>query len=119
MNETIIVAIITAVTSSSAIGFIQFLITRHDEKKRQPDKQIEELQKQINEELKLIKDVLLGQGHNDLKNACEGYIDRGEISIEDFNDLKEYLYDPYRAIGGNGTGEEYFNLVKELPRKKR
>lgn len=117
-NPVIITAIITAVTSSSVIGFIQFLINRHDEKKKKPDEQMEQFQKEMNEQLNLIKAVLLGQGHDRLVHVCQKYIDEGSITVEDFNDLKEYLYEPYRNIGGNGTGEEYFNLVRDLPRRK-
>lgn len=114
MNEMVINTIITVITSSSVIGFIQYLISRHDDKKDKQRAQIEQLQESIDK----LQDAIMGQGHDRLVHTCKGFLDDGEISIEDYNDLKTYLYDPYIALGGNGTGEEYFNLVKDLPRKK-
>lgn len=113
MNETVIIAIITAVTSSSVVGFIQFLISRKDAQKQSKNDELE----QIKQELELVKTAVCGQCHDRLVHACKAYISSGSVSIEDYNDVKEYLYDPYIALGGNGSGEEYFKQFKDLPRK--
>lgn len=44
-----------------------------------------------------------------------GYCERkGYASVEDLENL-DYLYQPYHALGGNGTGTELFERVKKMP----
>ena len=45
------------------------------------------------------------------------YAECREKGFADVNDLKnlEYLYRPYHALGGNSTGTELFERVKEMP----
>lgn len=45
------------------------------------------------------------------------YADCREKGYADVNDLKnlEFLYRPYHALGGNGTGTELFERVKKMP----
>ena len=38
----------------------------------------------------------------------------GFIPLEDRENL-EYLYRPYKALGGNGTGETLYHTVEKLP----
>lgn len=59
--------------------------------------------------------ALLGLLHEELKARCEEYLRVGKISLQDYEDLRKYVYDPYRDLGGNGTGEDLFNKVKTLP----
>ena len=35
-------------------------------------------------------------------------------TVEEFRNL-DYLYQPYHALGGNGTGTELYNRVKKMP----
>lgn len=58
--------------------------------------------------------ALLGLLHERLVDQCEVYLDKGYISEGQYRDLEEYIYKPYRALGGNGTGEEYMKRVQEL-----
>ena len=47
----------------------------------------------------------------------QGYADcdrKGFASVDDIKNL-EYLYRPYHALGGNGTGTELFERVKKMP----
>ena len=49
----------------------------------------------------------------------QGYIDcerKGYASVKDIENLG-YLYPPYHALGGNGTGTELFERVKHMPAK--
>jgi hypothetical protein len=39
---------------------------------------------------------------------------KGFASVEDIRNL-DYLYAPYHALGGNGTGTELVKRVKEMP----
>ena len=45
---------------------------------------------------------------------CSFFIARGWASLEDRENL-EYLYRPYKALGGNGTGETLYHTVEKLP----
>ena len=46
--------------------------------------------------------------------VCSFFIARGWASLEDRENL-EYLYRPYKALGGNGTGETLYHTVEKLP----
>ena len=63
--------------------------------------------------------MLLGLGHDRIKNLAEHYIAQGWISSDDFEDLEKYLYTPYRKMGGNGTAEKLMDDVRKLPIKKK
>lgn len=65
--------------------------------------------------------ALLGLLHEKLVAQCEVYLDKGYISEGQYRDLEEYIYKPYRALGGNGTGQAYMERVQELifTRKKK
>ena len=39
----------------------------------------------------------------------------GYIEVEELVDLKKYLYEPYRKLGGNGAGEMIMAKVEKLP----
>lgn len=102
---TILTAVIAGLCGSGVTGLIQFLIQRHDNKVSQTDEMLQKIINSVN-----------GLGHDRLIWMCKRYINEGEISVEDYDELKNYLYEPYKDLGGNGTGEEYFKLVEELPR---
>ncbi len=63
--------------------------------------------------------MLLGLGYDRLIHLCHKYIDRGWLYLDELEDLQKYLYEPYRAMGGNGTAELLFNEVKKLEKKNR
>lgn len=52
--------------------------------------------------------------HNLVYTQGMVYIHNGKISMSEMKDY-EYLYDAYNALGGNGTGTEIYNRVKNLP----
>ena len=59
--------------------------------------------------------ALLGLLHEQLSDRYDMYVKRGSITRQEFEDLRQYIYGPYRELGGNGTGEVMFhNLVKLL-----
>lgn len=58
--------------------------------------------------------ALLGLLHERLVDQCEVYLDKGYISEGQYRDLDEYIYTPYKNLGGNGTGEEYMKRVQAL-----
>ena len=61
------------------------------------------------------RQMILGLGYYKLVKACEEYLDRGWVSIEEYGDLNKYLYQPYIAMGGNGTAQALMEKVEKLP----
>ena len=59
--------------------------------------------------------MLLGLAHDRIITLGMGYVERGWINHEEYEDLKRYLYDPYRELGGNGTAERVMKEVDKLP----
>lgn len=62
--------------------------------------------------------MILGLGHDKIIYLCKHYISRGYISPDEYENLHDYLYIPYKAMGGNGTAERLMEEVKKLPIKK-
>ena len=58
--------------------------------------------------------ALLGLLHEKLVDQCETYLNKGYISEGQYRDLDEYIYQPYKNLGGNGTGQAYMERVQEL-----
>ena len=52
------------------------------------------------------------KGNSD--QACTFYLKRKYCTVEDRDNL-EYMFRPYKALGGNGTGEELYNRCLALP----
>ena len=52
--------------------------------------------------------------HDRLYQSCSYYIKCGYCSVEAKHNI-EYLYKPYKALGGNGTGEALYKKCMELP----
>ena len=63
--------------------------------------------------------MILGLGHIKIIDICEKYIERGYITQEEYDSLYNYLYIPYKELGGNGTAERLVQEVKQLPIKRR
>lgn len=64
-----------------------------------------------------IKDGVLAILHDRIFQAARYYIAQGHISIEDLRNV-QYLYDSYHELGGNGTGTELYNRIKNLEIKE-
>lgn len=113
--ETIITAVLGGLFGSSFIGFIQFMITRADKKKDNHS----EYEKQLEQSLALQRDMLIGLGHDRIVYLGGVYIERGYITKDEYENLNDYLYLPYSAMGGNGTAKKVMEEVEKLPMKKK
>lgn len=58
--------------------------------------------------------MLKGLGHDRICYLGSQYISRGWITKDEYENLVDYLYKPYKALGGNGTAEKIINDVKKL-----
>jgi len=59
--------------------------------------------------------LLLGLAHDRIVHLGMGYINRGYISKDEYEDFMKYLYGPYSTFGGNGLAERIAASVSELP----
>ena len=60
------------------------------------------------------KDILIGIGHIELVFFGMQYIERGWITKDEYETLKS-LYEPYKKLGGNGSGTKIMQEVEKLP----
>ena len=69
--------------------------------------------KKESEEQVSIKIGMVALLHDSLFRNCESYINKGEISVNELDNL-ESLYSSYHALGGNGTGTALYERCKNL-----
>lgn len=62
--------------------------------------------------------LLMGLAHDRIVYLGLKYIERGCISQEEHENLLEYLFLPYAAMGGNGSAKRVMDEVNKLPIKK-
>lgn len=129
MTTEVMVAVIVAIFAST--GFWSFLSSRFQRRDKKQDTtddlqkkdneiegEIEELKKAIeaiNSQNTLQSEMLRGIGHDRIIFLGESYLRQKYISPEEYENLHDYLYVPYRALGGNGTAEKIMNEVMRLP----
>lgn len=68
-------------------------------------------------EYKVLKEGIMALLHDRLYTAASFFLARGYCTLEDRNNL-EYLFEPYTALGGNGTGADLYHKCMELPLTK-
>ena len=61
--------------------------------------------------------MLIGLGHDRILYLGSSYIKRGYITLDEYENLYEYLYKPYEKMGGNGSAQMIMNEVNKLPIK--
>lgn len=59
--------------------------------------------------------MLIGLGHDRIMTLGSTYIARGYITMDEYENLHEYLYKPYESLGGNGSAKRMMDEVKKLP----
>ena len=96
--------IIAAVIGSNALfAFIQFLITRHDNKKNV-----------LSKHEKAQNDMIVGLGHDKLLYLTDKFVQRGGVTLKERRNL-DYIYKPYREAGGNGDCQIGYEACGKLP----
>ena len=136
MTGQTIVLIVTAIFAST--GFWAFLQSRfqfHDsnskkdkerkereeamrkeqESLKKEQEEIKNQQKEILEQLELQSKMLRGLAYDRIISLSMPYLDRGYITTSEFENLSKYLFDPYKALGGDGIAEKIMTDVKGLP----
>jgi len=101
--QTIIVAVISALTSSGVMSLIVFLIQRRDKIKEKEESKVSAQSR-----------MLLGLGHDKILYLTDKYVRRGVITLKEKRNLK-FLYEPYSELGGNGDCEVGYAACQTLP----
>ena len=111
-SNALIITLITAICGSSGIwGIILYLIQHKHKIKAESLEAQNEILKREKEESKLLR----GIGHAQLIKQCKYYISLGYITPEQHKELNDYLYAPYKNLGGNGTASRLVEEVNKLP----
>lgn len=63
--------------------------------------------------------MLKGLAHDRICYLGEKYIKQGYVTSDQFQNLHDYLYEPYKRLGGNGTAEKIMEEVRDLPLTER
>lgn len=59
--------------------------------------------------------MLIGLGHDRIVELGIQYLNRGWITLEEYENLHDYLYVPYEKLGGNGSAKRIMEKVQKLP----
>ena len=64
--------------------------------------------------------MLIGLGHDRVMELGKSYILRYQetghgMTADEYENLYEYLYKPYEAMGGNGSAKRIIEEVKKIP----
>ena len=94
------VEIILAIFASTGFwAFITTIIQKHDSSKSSRNK------------------IIKGLAYERICALAREYIADGFISKEDYECLKDYLYTPYKELGGDGTADRLMKEVEQLTLK--
>lgn len=58
--------------------------------------------------------MLIGLGHDRIVSLGMEYVERGWITEDEYENLHDYLYQPYTNLGGNGSAERIMKEVAKL-----
>lgn len=100
MNQILLVVVpaISLVIASS--GFWAFIQSK-DSKRNETDR------------------LLMGLAYDRIIAMGFDYIQRGWITNDEYSDYRRFLYEPYKALGGNGVTERIMAEVSNLPIRSR
>ena len=100
-SDTFILGVVGAIFASSGFWAFALYVFQSRQKLREHDRDI----------LACLKGLM----NIRIRLQAEEYIARGSITNAEYRELIEYLYKPYKAIGGNGLAEKMVREVEELP----
>lgn len=59
--------------------------------------------------------LIMGLAHDKIVYLGLKYIEKGWVNKDEYDDLNKYFWEPYFALGGNGSAERIMHIVKRLP----
>ena len=102
-TQTIITAVVSALTSSGFVSLVLYFIQRRDKKKEKEESMESATSK-----------MLLGLGHDRILSITDRLVKRGSITLKEKRNL-EYLWKPYNDLGGNGDCKIGYDACQKLP----
>lgn len=64
------------------------------------------------------RNMLVGLAHDRIIHLGMEYVTRGYITQDEYENLNDYLYQPYEKMGGNGSAKRVMEEVRKLPIKR-
>lgn len=64
------------------------------------------------------REMLVGLAHDRIIHLGMVYVTRGYITQDEYENLNDYLYQPYEKMGGNGSAKRVMEEVRKLPIKR-
>ena len=64
------------------------------------------------------RNMLVGLAHDRIIHLGMVYVTRGYITQDVYENLNDYLYQPYEKVGGNGSAKRVMEEVRKLPIKR-
>nr|DAF22659.1 MAG TPA: holin protein [Caudoviricetes sp.] len=64
------------------------------------------------------RNMLVGLAHDRIVHLGMVYVTRGYITQDEYENLNDYLYQPYEKMGGNGSAKRVMEEVRKLPIKR-
>ena len=61
------------------------------------------------------REMMRGLAHVQVVHVGKGYIRRGYLTLDEYEDFMEYLAKPYQSMGGNGLAERVILEIQHLP----
>lgn len=59
--------------------------------------------------------LMVGLAHDRIVYLGMKYIERGYLSKDEYENICDYLYEPYSELGGNGSAKRVMEEVRKLP----
>lgn len=99
-----------------AVPTIVFLIQDRIKDKKRKAQLLEQIDIKRNEEIGVLRDGIKALLHDRIIQKCEYHLKQGKISSNDIQEL-EYMNEPYKALGGNGTVKTMLSAVHKLEKE--
>lgn len=64
------------------------------------------------------RNMLVGLAHDRIIHLGMVYVTRGYVTQDEYENLNDYLYQPYEKMGGNGSAKRVMEEVRKLPIKR-
>jgi len=95
MSNSVIVLLTSVISVLASSGFWGFIMQKRQTKDAKTN-------------------MLIGLGHDRIMFLGMRYIERGWILKDEYENLNDYLYTPYKELGGNGSAERVMEGVRKL-----
>ena len=98
-------AVVFAILASSGFwAFITVIVQKHLENKYS-----------VSSRESIEREMLIGLAHDRILSLGMKYIQRGYITRDEYENINQYLYEPYSELGGNGSAKKIMEELNKLP----